>query len=102
MEVNQTPLKLAMMLKEQTQICKGLEKEVNQLRAKYEAARKELKQVRQESEQRAEQHNQEAKARAQASRAWDMECVRRFEEWDAAQTAYKTQLTDNGAWGWEV
>ncbi|KAH0435136.1 hypothetical protein CcaCcLH18_05034 [Colletotrichum camelliae] len=94
--INQASFGMVMMLKEQVQICKRLKKEVLELRSKYEAKDRELKQVKEEFEQ----HNQELKARARASRAWDKEHARRLKDWDAAQTAYK--LADNGACGWEV
>ncbi|KAF5516995.1 hypothetical protein CGCS363_v001710 [Colletotrichum siamense] len=94
--VDYTSLDLAIMLKQQIQISRGLKRELLDLHVKYDAAHKELKQVRQESEQ----YKQEAKARAQANLAWDKEHARRLADWNAAQTAYKTQMDENAAQEW--
>ncbi|KAF4827855.1 hypothetical protein CGCTS75_v007773 [Colletotrichum tropicale] len=93
-KVDYTSSDLAIMLKKQIQISRGLKRELLDLRVEYDAAQKELKQVRQESEE----HKQEEKARAQANLAWDKEHARRLAEWSVAQTAFKTQMGENASW----
>ncbi|KAI8316931.1 hypothetical protein K4K59_012433 [Colletotrichum sp. SAR11_240] len=93
-KVDHTSSDLAIMLQKQIQISRSLKRELLDLRVEYDAARKELKQVRQESEE----HKQEEKARAQANLAWDKEHARRLAEWSVAQTAFKTQMGENASW----
>ncbi|KAI8269220.1 hypothetical protein K4K56_004007 [Colletotrichum sp. SAR 10_98] len=93
-KVDYTSSDLAIMLQKQIQISRSLKRELLDLRVEFDAAQKELKQVRQESEE----HKQEEKARAQANLAWDKEHARRLAKWSVAQTAFKTQMVENASW----